>query len=286
MPDKIFYVIGVDMGWCGLFAIVSHQLAHIAYAVERGYTPIVDLQNFNSQYRQSKNANAWEYFFEQPMSLQLDKIKRSKHVIHSVCYEDPPDKKYRFSYDTTIYDEKKIKYWRNMYRKYIRINEVKRDSFFKTKTELFSNKGRILGVHLRGTDFIKLEPKNHPIQPVPSEVLERVKIALLEWNCDHVYLATEDADIYDFFQSDLGEKLIRHNVIRWRKEDLGLTKSNANVFSDVHKRINSGSEYLCNMYLLSQCSCFISGNTRGALGVMLMTEGFDEYYTYNLGLYK
>ena len=194
MPDKIFYIIGVDMGWCGLFAIVAHQLTHIVYAVERGYIPIVDLQNFNCQYRCSTNENVWEYFFDQPMRFGLDQIKRSKNIIQSVYYEDPPDNKYRISYNSTIYDMDKLEYWRFYYREYIRLNSAVSESFLKIKTELFENMGRILGVLVRGTDFIKLQPKNHPIQPEPFEVLNKVKKALLEWNCNYVYLATEDAD--------------------------------------------------------------------------------------------
>ena len=42
--DKTFYVIGVDEGWCGKFAIIVHQLTHIAYAVENGLLPVVDLK--------------------------------------------------------------------------------------------------------------------------------------------------------------------------------------------------------------------------------------------------
>jgi len=63
--DKVFYVIGFDEGWCGLYAIVMHQLTHIAYALDNGYIPVIDLCNFKNIYLQDYllgKENSWEYF--------------------------------------------------------------------------------------------------------------------------------------------------------------------------------------------------------------------------------
>ena len=99
--DKTFYVIGVDEGWCGMFAILVHQLTHIAYAVENGLLPVVDLKNYTSQYLSFEDRfkiNAWEIFFEQPSGYNLNDIKKAKNVIYSVSYFDPPDIKYLMPY--------------------------------------------------------------------------------------------------------------------------------------------------------------------------------------------
>jgi hypothetical protein len=289
MPDKTFYIIGTDEGWCGLFAIIAHQLTHIAYAVERGYAPIVDLQNFNNQYLGKKEKfkeNAWEYFFQQPLGYGLNDINKAQNVIQSVFYPDPPDKKYRISYATTIYDTDAIAYWREIFQKYVRFNQST-ENFIQSKyNELLKNKERVLGVLCRGTDYTTLKPHNHPIQPEPIEVIERTKKAMEEWNCDYIYLATEDADIYDLFVKHFADKLILDDANRWRTTDLSNGKSIADLFSDKLEKYNDGVKYLSQIYLLSQCTCFIAGSTRGSLGVLLMSNGFEKYYIYNLGAYK
>ena len=289
MPEKTFYIIGADEGWCGLFALIAHQLTHIAYAVERGYVPIVDLQNFNSQYLGGKEKfkeNAWEYFFQQPGGYGLNDITKAQNVIQSVFYPDPPDKKYRISYANTIYDTDAIAYWGVMFKKYVRFNQST-GNFIQCKyNELLKNKGRVLGILCRGTDYTTLKPRNHPIQPEPIEVIERAEKAMKEWNCDYIYLATEDADIYELFVKHFADKLMSDDAKRWRTTDLAEGKSNASLFSDKSEKCNEGVKYLYQIYLLSQCTCFIAGSTRGSLGVLLMSTGFENYYIYNLGVYK
>lgn len=289
MPEKTFYIVGADEGWCGLFAIIAHQLTHIAYAVELGYHPVIDLQNFNSQYigkREKFKENAWEYFFQQPVGYGLSDISKAQNVIQSVFYPDPPDERYRISYATTIYDSSAIAYWREMFKKYVRFNQRTEDFIKNKRAQLFKNKKRILGVLCRGTDFTTLKPHNHPIQPEPIEVIDRVNKAMKEWKCDFVYLATEDADIYDLFVAHFRDKLILDDAHRWRTSDLLDGKSNANLFFDKKEKCNEGVKYLSQIYLLSQCTCFIAGSTRGSLGAMLMSEGFEKHYIYNLGFYK
>jgi hypothetical protein len=138
----------------------------------------------------------------------------------------------------------------------------------------------------RGTDYTTLKPRNHPIQPEPIEVVERAKKAMEEWNCDYLYLATEDADIYDLFVKHFADKLILDDANRWRTTDLSGGKSNAALFSDKIEKCSDGEKYLSQIYLLSQSTCFIAGSTRGSLGVLLMSNGFEKYYIYNLGAYK
>lgn len=48
--DKIFYVIGIDFHDEGLMSIVNSVMTHIEYALDRGYTPVVDMKDFQSIY--------------------------------------------------------------------------------------------------------------------------------------------------------------------------------------------------------------------------------------------
>lgn len=48
--DKTFYVIGWNDEGGGLFWIVNKVCMHIAYALDHGYIPVVDLKNYITQY--------------------------------------------------------------------------------------------------------------------------------------------------------------------------------------------------------------------------------------------
>ena len=286
--DKTFYIIGVDEGWCGLFAIVVHQLTHIAYAVEKGYIPVIDLKNYTSQYVDFNDRfkiNAWELFFEQPFGFDLDNVKNAKNVVYSISCVDPPDNKYKMPYEKTIYNFENLKYWSELFRSNIRINSHVQKEINDQMNFIFQDKKRVLGVHLRGTDYLTLKPTKHPIQPSLVQAIEKVKQCLLLWDCNYIYLATEDANIYEAFIKAFGETLIQDNSNRWTEADLNGGKSNSDLLMTTEEKRNEGIEYLSHIYMLSKCTSFVGGNTRGSLGVLLMNHGFENHYIFDFGLY-
>jgi hypothetical protein len=289
MPDKTFYIIGIDEGWAGLFAILSHQLSHIAYAVERGYIPIIDLQNYYSQYlgdNELFKENAWEYFFEQPVGYRLNDIKKASNVIKSVQNANPPEACV-FNVYEGFNDINKRSYYREIFAKYIKFKPQTEDFLTIKYNELLKNKGKVLGVHCRGTDYVALKPSGHPIQPSTDEVITKAREVMREYSCPYIYLATEDKDIYDLFAKHFENELILDNASRWSITDLPEGKSNSKRLSYTDKtgKIQSAMEYLAQMYLLSRCNCLVCGATAGTAGVLLMNDKYDYIYIYNLGYY-
>jgi hypothetical protein len=289
-PDKTFYIIGMDEGWCGLFAIITHQLTHIAYAVEQGYIPVVDLQNYFNQYLSDKalfKENAWEYYFRQPMGYSLRDIKKAKHIIAGVNSGNLPVEKYRLGYKD-CYNAQTISYYRKIAGDYLRFNGQTEKYLMATYNEVLKDKGKVLGVLCRGTDFTSLKPHGHPVQPDAGQVIEKAEQVMKAHQCTHLYLATEDAAIFTLFAHHFGEKLIAQNSHRWRAEDLKPGRSNATIYDDAGKdrRYQGGLEYLSEIYLLSKCHCFIGGATRGTIGALLMTGGYEYQYIFDLGVYN
>ena len=290
MPDKTFYIIGINEGWCGLFAILTHQLTHIAYALDRGYIPIIDLQNFENQYLGVEGLfkkNAWECFFQQPMGYDLNSVKKAKNVIKSVVRNNPPDFKYRLGY-MHIFCPDVLSYYKGIYEKHIKPSHQSLLFLSTRHDDLFKNKGKVLGVHCRGTDYTALRPCGHPIQPDPGEVIKKAEEVMREHHCDHVYLATEDADINKLFAMHFGEKLILDYSQKWCASDLPKEQCNSITLLGLENsdKIQRGLEYLSQIYLLSQCACFIGGNTCGSLGALLMPNKFEYSFVFDLGKYK
>ena len=57
---------------------------------------------------------------------------------------------------------------------------------------LFNNSKNILGVKIRGTDYLSVKPKNHSKQPKVEQVILDVKHMDEQYNYDFIFFATED----------------------------------------------------------------------------------------------
>ena len=143
---------------------------------------------------------------------------------------------------------------------------------------------KILGCLCRGTDYLYRRPKEHPVQPDPEEVIIKCTDILKERNCDLIFLATEDEEIYNKFKKHFGDSLITNNHEFFH--DTGTT-----LLSDVkqgrdNEKFLRGMEYLVTIYLLSECDCLVAGRTNGSAAVLMLSDGYEYVYIYDLGYYE
>lgn len=289
-PDKTFYIIGCNDTNGGLFWLINKVLMHIAYANDNNYIPVVDLQNYKTQYTCDETygiINVWELFFKQPAGVSLSDIAHARNIIIN-RQEPAPMKKYLMG-QSSFYDcPHKIMFYKNLFNEYIHFNKKTEEYLNNVKREIIGDRTNIIGVLCRGTDYVLLRPKGHPIQPSPSQVINDVKELMNLYDSHYVFLATEDADILKQFQDTFGEGLLFINQPRIYKKDI-----NANeMLSETKQRLMtktdswlSGVQYLAAIWLLTQCDHFIGGRTGGTKGVLLMSKGFISEKIYNLGMY-
>ena len=280
-PDKKFYVIRRAPGKVGLFSYVSTNLGHIKYAVDHGYIPIIDMQNYRNTYLEDEQigkVNAWEFYFKQPCGYTLSDIKKSKNVILSSgiinCGVEYPDS--QIAYDENLYRE-----WKNFADNYLKIADDIAEETEKICDKLFDEK-RVLGVLARGTDYVQSRPRKHPIQPSTEELIKKCQEIMGRYRCEKVYLTTEDEQIYSEFEKNFGDKLISMKVQRYKTVD----RENINdvINKDKQKYIN-GKEYLISILLLAKCNCLVAGNAGGTQGALLLTKGYEYKYIFDLGVY-
>jgi hypothetical protein len=285
--DKKFYIIGFPRGKDGLLFIILCNLSHISYALNKGYIPVVDLQNFDNQYLDPGTLykdNSWEYFFDQPLDFTLNDINRSKNIILSNKLQ-MPNLNYRI--DFYIFNNlERLLYFRKNFQRYIKFNKTTLDFILGEYNHVMAGKERVLGVLCRGTDYLLKKPAGHPRQPEPIEVIAEAKKIMAGKNCGYLYLATEDEEIYNLFKQNFGGRLLINSQKRYRTDEL----HNLQFLSQIQDRRNrdkylSGLEYLSSLNILSKCSCFIGGRTAGTIGVYLMTNGFEYDYTWDKGFY-
>lgn len=288
-PDKFYYVIGQDDLSCGLWWIVNKVVMHLAYAEEKGYIPIVDYLNFKTQYHNPNEigkVNVWEKFFEQPSNISLEDIKNSKNIILSDQYS-APSPKYLMGNTDFYTDMGRRDYFVKCFKKNIHFSNITNEYLEQIRNMIIPKDARVLGVLCRGTDYALKRPKGHPIPPTAEEVISKARDVMDNYHCEYLFLATEDAGVLEKFRCEFGNKLLFVEQKRISYDDMKDVRNVMDANIKVNKdRYKMGLDYLCATYILSKCNCFVAARCGGAKGVLLMTDGFEYEYIYNLGFFE
>lgn len=126
------------------------------------------------------------------------------------------------------------------------------------------------------------------LSPPPTALaLSTVTEKIQEWNCNRIFLATEDKTIIrDFknaFDSEFGDfcKIFDRKYVDY-KTGQRLSNVRINRENDYYLQ---GKDYLTQMLLLTMCNSFITAKTSGSAGVMTLAENFENTFVFDLGLY-
>jgi hypothetical protein len=272
----------------GLFGFYVAYISCMHKYLNNGYIimPIMDLTSFPNFFNQFNNKstenddNPWELFFNQPFEYKLKYVKKyAKKITYINCY--PKNRP-----DTNIYNNKLLlNFWHNIALKYIPIKTEIINESNKYRNNLFKGSNNILGVLIRGTDYISREPKGHPIQPNPKDVIKDVKKMDKSNEYDWIFLTTEDTLIRNQFILSIGKKLkyIKYN------ENLSYNYTKKEFLAYNNKiigNINYMKIYLINIIILSKCLDIVCSRTAGSVGAFIFTEGFRNIKVYYLGRYK
>ncbi len=282
--DKTFYVIRRRDCYCGLFSLFLTNLQRIDDALKAGYIPVVDLQNdFNIYLSEDKlgRENAWEYYFKQPAGYTLRDIQNSRNVIVGSGAVPPmfPYLDLDFLYGRTG----ELAYWRELVRKYMVLSDGASQRVEEAYNRLFAPTDKVLGVKCRGTDYANGKPKNHPIQPTPGQAVLKAEEIFREQGCTKVFLATEDAAFYHIFSERFGDKLIANKT---EYADYQGGSAGREEYERGGSGYESGMEYLVTTMLLARCQCLCAGCVSATVGALLLTEGYEYTYLFDLGIYE
>lgn len=282
-PDKIFYIVRRSGMKLGLFSLMNVNLAKIDYACKKGMIPVVDMQNFRNCFHDKSTIgleNIWEDFFEQPFEYSLSQAYRAKKIIISDA--GVPEIAPNDTMDFLQNKDRILDYWRQSCEKYIKIKPAIKEKIDNKINNLINGENRVLGVLARGTDYVKLQPSNHPIQPSVEMLINKSKVVMHEYNCNKLFLATEDKKIADAFKSTFGDKCITNQKDYVKYEDGYLSDIKYNN----ENKIENGIDYLSSILILSKCNCIVAGRTSGTVGACLFSKGWEYSYFFDLGYYK
>lgn len=283
-PEKTFYIIRRSGMKLGLFSYFNTHLARMDYAVQNGMIPVVDMQNFRNSYLEPEEyalVNAWEKYFKQPTEYSLKDAYSARRVklSDSGAPKEAPNDGMDFFTDV----DGSMTYWREQCRKYIHLQTHVKEAFEKECARLFNEREKVLGVLARGTDYVKLRPSQHPVQPSVEEILQKAKETMQAYGCNKLFLATEDKEIADIFAKEFGDKCVTNTQEYVEYKDGYLSEIKAEKKNDIYNR---GLNYLITILILAKCSCIVAGRTSGTVGAALLTDGWEYSYFFDLGYYE
>ncbi len=286
-PNINFYVIRPRPNSVqGLMSIFMETIKQINYSIEKGYVPIVDFQNYKTQYNdlKQKEKNVWEYYFKQISNYTLEEVYKSKNVYLSglnsieLC---PRELNQRF-------DKQSMVKVRNIIKKYIVCNNAVNDFVNTQLNEMNLDIEKTIGLYLRGTDYTKLKPAGHQKQPSMEEAFKQTDIMLEKTNFNNVFLVTEDMEIYKHAKEYYGNKLksITNDkfISNYSGKDFLINDKNSIEQLSVSP-YERGLIYLGKILILSKCSAIVAGNTSGSWGAFALSNGFKYEYVFDLGKY-
>lgn len=282
-PKHVYYVIRPRGRDEGLLSSYYYVLANVRWAKKRGYIPVVDFRGKNCQYHTDMKirgtSNAWEYYFEQPSGVGTDEIYGKKNVLlsgWSLAREKQVPPVIR-TIDTVRSHE--LKY---LCQTVCPVNPFVTASAEKVYKKHF-NGSTVLGVLVRGTDYVALQPKGHCRQPSVEQVIGKVKQFLSMYHIDKIFAVTEDYAIFHQIKEAFPDRCVFTSdddfVMDYCKHDYVSESMNTDPYI-------RGLHYLIRLILLAKCDYLVAGITNGSLFALNVMEGsYKDSYWFELGEY-
>ena len=278
-----FCLIQRNSALSGMGSYIFTNLNSIVQCISKNKIPIIDMYNCTTPWRNIRGRkNGWEFFYEQPFGIGLEEVGDISGL--PVCTVSSMEE--AMLTDDFYYNAELQKFWHSAYAKYMRFTPEVKDYVEKEHRYYFEKIDitKVCGVLCRGTDYVGLKPYGHPVQPDCEEVIAKVKATMADYKLQYIFLATEDADIYERFCEAFGrERLLvtKTQMLSYDgKQYIGQVQKDLEM-----DHVRNNLDYLSALYQLSTLKYFIGGNTSGSMCVFYMSSGFEYSYVWNKGRY-
>ena len=274
----------------GLFDIMKFTYAYVCIARQRGWIPVVALDQQPNQYLLATSGvaeNVWEYFFQPVSRIRVEEALKSANVIQvdglfwTSGYPNFYQMEAFFQFYFSLGDADL-----GAVGSVLRPNFETEKVLWKLLPEPLKRGESVLGIVSRGTDYdIRVTQRcEENIQNAScEEMIEAAKLWMKKYQIPYVFLATEDATHLEKFQAAFPDGLLFIQQDRVRYDyDAQRSDSKRIPLSDV-LQIQDGKQfgrtYLAVLYALGQCRWLLSSMDCGAAqGAWLFSKhGFDEY---------
>lgn len=293
----------------GLMTMMLNALGWIHFAESKNYKLLIDIKNDFACYG-GKAKTGWNDFFLQPMVKNNFEEKDIEEMIADGRCMVCPNGNTRFNlrfYDTfyrklSVFIKPKIMFpqprdyknnielhreYSNLYKKYIHFNPKVMNYLLEEYESILKDKGKILGIIARGTDYVQLKPSLHPIQPSIDEIISKAKELRTDYFWEYIYLATEEKAIVERFEEAFPGKILinKRSYYDGDYSNKYLCEVKNEREDDEYLR---NLEYLSSMNLLANCHMLIGGMCGGSQAVLIMRgdKPYEYLYLFDFGDYK
>lgn len=284
-PDITFYVIRLCPPATGFLANYNYVLGYMKYAYEKGWIPVVDMENYATLYQEEEpvngTRNVWEYFFEQPLDLNtgkrytLEEVYQSKNVVLGKA-------DVQSMYDASL--KKEVLEWQ--YEMSLRVPfKPDMQAYIDMVAEQTLPKNvKVLGVPTRGSEQ-KKRIIGHAIAMNAEEILPIIKQKCEEWGFEHIFVKAEEEETIAFLERELEhiyytkcERIKKYNA----KRDV-----NASMAKQSISHAESLKNYLTDIKILSKCTSILGTENNGLTTAIIWNGGkYEQCEVIDTGTWK
>lgn len=276
-----------SVGFCGL---LNNTLVSWSFPDHFGMIPITEwgskIRYFDSGMN-SVTKNVFEYYFVPNFGISSEEVDKCKNVIHLRGFAPsfffmnrPNDIPTSYHIENSQYYLERLA---ELYSKYIHLNQKTQNYIDNNISKIISN-GKVLAVHVRGTDF-NVGFANHPIAPSVEEYFEKAEELYINGNFDKVFLATDDENALNFFKEKFKNDLLYYDDVFRSKDNTG---SHSSVSERPLHHYKLGLEVLRDVYTLANCDSLICGLSQVAFTAryinIALGNKFSEVVLINHGI--
>ena len=290
---KNFLLIEMSPVTIGMGAIIRHMILGFYFADKLNCLPVVVWSKKNPYQEEDvflNTDNAFEYYFSQPRNVLLKEVYKSDSVI---IFNDinlwlgheglgDPNQEMLASYEVS---EKYLIAAGNLVSKYLNLNSYTYDFIHENKRKIFLNANKILGVHIRGTDF-NLHWKFHPNIVDVETYFSAIDEALCK-DFSTIFLATDDSRLLSLFKERYNDKLLYFTDTHREEGEINVS------FVDSrreHGHYLNGLEVLRDIYVLAECDGLIAGLSHVSFCARIIRYSLGKKFEYQKildnGIYK
>ena len=292
-PQKpTYYIIRYMSEKLELSDIYRFTLGHVRYALSKGWLPVVDMQNYPNLYLSPEKLgkeNSWEYYFEQPLRIDLAQAYNGENVVLS----DGNKAEVYPDYSLNLLDKKddSLAEWRMLVKwDFIKIKSELMEEIKTIHDELFLPQDRVLGVLLREKDSSAEKIAVQPLSPSLEFSAYAAATKFAEWKCNKIFLMTKEPAVIEVFKNKFDDKcvLLDQLDVEYYNSD---TDEDTGIFIEPENSepedefFMRGKTYLTQIILLSLCNSLVAERCSDTTNAMLMTAKFANTYFFNLGNY-
>lgn len=276
--DKIIYYIHEEGENMGFFAMYRAWLEYLYFADVCGYTPVVRAGK-NFPYRENMlvhgTGNPFEYYFNQPAAITVQEAKKSnKAILSDLVHRQMVELVFTGKYSHYQYTDRYMAEMAQIVKKYIRFNNHTVNYIRKGMGLADFEKEKILGVHVRGTDF-RAQYDNHPVYVAEEEFFGEIDRIFDQNTYTKIFLATDDERTLKKFTQRYGSLVVFYR-------DVERSRSNQSVaFGKGRRKAHKyflGLEVIRDMYALSRCKGLIAGISQVAICAQIHKLARGEHY--------